>query len=511
MGARAEVAGPRRESVRVGTLFLAVARAARFSLGFVAMLVIAQAFGTGREADAFFVARVIPILFIDWAGNILKVGFIPTRAEVAARDGEAAARVVSQQFALYAAVLFGGLTIVCAVGAPLVVRVVGIGVDAETHALGTVMLRVLSPAVLLGGLFLVTETLLNAGSHFSTPARARVVGRAVVIVVLFALAGPLGPQAMPLAFLAGAFAQLLLAGRPALDVWRGAARALRPLHPGMRLVASLLVPALIWMLLDQLKFVVDQMFASRLATGQLSALNYAFQIIQVTVSVSAGAYLTALFPALSDLMAGKGDVSPRATAAGGRILFLGVFASLVFVAAAEPLCRLALERGAFTAGATRDTAGALAFYAPSVVLISINMLLKVLLFLRRRVGPILWLGVAELLFNVALNAALVGIMGIRGLALATSVTTLLVTLGLPAYLARHGLLAPRSLVSAALRLVPGALAAFWIVRLITMLGAGASWLLAAAALGGGVLLGGAAYLVSARLLGAWPSRTREAR
>jgi peptidoglycan biosynthesis protein MviN/MurJ (putative lipid II flippase) len=169
-----------------------------------------------------------------------------------------------------------------------------------------------------------------------------------------------------------------------------------------------------------------------------------------------------------------------------------------------------LERGAFDRQATQDTAGALAFYAPSVVLISFNMLLKILLFLRRRTGPILLLGLAELSFNVALNAALVGSMGIRGLALATSVTTLLVTLTLPVYLARAGLLHPRPLLDCALRLIPGTLAAFVVCWRVALLGLEAGWIGAAAALGAGLIAGAALHALGARYLGAWAPRRGEA-
>ena len=45
-----------------------------------------------------------------------------------------------------------------------------------------------------------------------------------------------------------------------------------------------------------------------------------------------------------------------------------------------PLVRVLLEHGAFDAAATGATAGALRFYAPSVLFISVNMLFKILLF-----------------------------------------------------------------------------------------------------------------------------------
>lgn len=459
MGTGSPVSAARRETVRFGALVLGVARAGRFTLGFLATLIIAHLFGARPEVDAFFVARILPLIFMDWAGNILKVGFIPTFAEVRARRGEEAASAVASQTAGWLALGFAAFTVICAAAAGPIVRILATGFDAHTHALAVDMLRWLSPSILASGLFLILETLLNANHHFSSPARGRVWGRLAVVLTLPVLSRFMGHSAMPAAFLIGSLAQLLGAGPAGYRTLRELRPRLGALLPGTREVMALLGPAAVWMLLDQLKFVVDQNFASRLAPGQLAALGYAFQIVQVSVAVTGGAYLTALFPRLADLMADGRSVAPAATRAGQRVLMLSALPAVYFMATRELLVSVVLQRGAFGASDTASTAGALFWYAPAVVFVAFNMLLKVLLFLRRRIGPILWLGAGELALNVILNALLIGPMGIAGLALATSATTLVVMLTLPAHLARDGLLMPAALRDTALRLLPGTAAA----------------------------------------------------
>lgn len=439
MGAGSTLTGLRREGVRFASIVLAVANAARFSLAFLASLVIARAFGTSAETEAFFVARILPLTFLDWAGNILKVGFIPTHARVRVASGAEHARRVSDQIAW---IVMGGMlavTLGAVVGAGGLVWLFAPGFDASARALAVDMLRWMAPFMMAGGMFLVTEMRLNAEQHFSAAARGRVTGRAVVVLAILLLSGPLGHMALPISFIAGVCVQLLTVGRPGVAVWRGVAFRLRPLLPGTRRILAVLLPAFLWMMLDQLKFVVDQNFASRLPEGELAALAYAYQVVQVAVSVSAGAFLTALFPTLSERIATDEDILGHVTRAARRVAWMGGLASVGLIVVAEPLVGLALERGAFTAGDTHRTAGALAYYAPAVLFVSINMLLKILLFLRGRVGPILVVGLTELVLNVILDAVLVGPLGIRGLALATSVTTLVVTIALPLHLTRQGL------------------------------------------------------------------------
>lgn len=501
MGARAPVAPPKRESVRFGTMVLAVARAGRFSLGFLASLLIARGFGASPETDAFFVARILPIIFMDWAGNILKVGFIPTHADVVAREGEAEGRRVALQFAMRILVAFVAIGVLAFVAAPWVVRALAPGFDAGTNAMGAAMLRWMAPSILASALFLVIETLQNAGHHFSTSARARVWGRGSVVVALLLLTGPLGADAMPVSFVIGTVVQLVALGPGGLDVWRGDRPPFRPLLPGTRAVLALLLPAALWMLLDQLKFVVDQNFASRLAEGKLAALGYAYGLIQVIVAVTGGAYLTALFPRLSDEMAGGRRLTDTVTRATARVLLLSGAFTAVLMAAAVPIVTVVLERGAFQKSATVDTADALLWYAPSVIFIAVNMLWKILLFLTRRTGPILLVGLFELVLNVALDWLLIEPMGVGGLALATSATTLVVMLVLPVHLARQGLLSLRPVVAVGLRSLPGMIAAGGLMLLATSLAGPGGGLRVAAVLGVGAALAAAATLGAARLTG----------
>jgi putative peptidoglycan lipid II flippase len=256
--------------------------------------------------------------------------------------------------------------------------------------------------------------------------------------------------------------------------------------PGTRAMMAILVPATTWMMLDQIKFVADQNFASRLPPGDLAALNYAFQIVQVVVSVTGGAYLTAVFPRLSDLVAAGNGVIDASTRATERVVVFAALPAALLLGGAAPVVTVLLERGAFGREATAGTSNALFWFAPGVLFISINMLLKTLLFLGKRSAPMLWVGLLELGLNVALNALLIGPMGIGGLALATSVTTLVVMVGLPFHLRRAGLLDPGAFFSVIARvLVPAvaaALAAWATARLVggrgfvlVGLGLGLSW------------------------------------
>jgi hypothetical protein len=107
-------------------------------------------------------------------------------------------------------------------------------------------------------------------------------------------------------------------------------------------------------------------------------------------------------------------------------------------------------------------------------------------------------------------------MGIRGLALATTVTTIVVMLALPAHLAREGVLAARRLVGEAARLLPGAVLGYLTVRASVAVGSdlllvhdvARSWVGLGLILAVAGLLGALAYAGGAMVMGTriWPAR-----
>jgi putative peptidoglycan lipid II flippase len=203
-------------------------------------------------------------------------------------------------------------------------------------------------------------------------------------------------------------------------------------HPGVRRVAWLMGPRTLGLAAGQLNFLVSTVLASGLPEGSLTAYNYAFQLSQIPVGVIGVSIAVALFPTLSqDAALGRiGEIRRQVATAVRVLVFVAVPLMAVMIVLRDPLTAVFYEYGAFSRSATERTASALLFFALGLGgHIVVHVLTRAFYAMQDTRTPVLW-AVVAVAINVPLMAALVGPMGVEGLALALSISAVLEVLGL---------------------------------------------------------------------------------
>jgi putative peptidoglycan lipid II flippase len=147
---------------------------------------------------------------------------------------------------------------------------------------------------------------------------------------------------------------------------------------------------------------------------------------------------TAAFPTLADQAARDDEAMPNTLARALRlILYLSLPAGAGLVLLAKPIVVVLLQRGAFDAASTDLTAQALTYYAIALFAHSgIEILSRGFYALGDTRTPV-GIAVGAMLVNLALTAALIGPLEVRGLALALSLATTLEFVALLVVLARR--------------------------------------------------------------------------
>jgi putative peptidoglycan lipid II flippase len=282
-------------------------------------------------------------------------------------------------------------------------------------------------------------------------------------------------------------------------------------HPGVRKVAWLMGPRMLGLAAGQINFIVSTVLASGLPEGSITALNYAFQLSQLPVGVLGVSVAVALFPTLSrDAALGRLPEIRRAVSGSLRVLiFLAAPLTAALIVLAEPITSVFFQYGLFGQRSAERTASVLAFFAIGLVgHIVVHVLNRSFYAMQDTRTPVTWavIGVAV---NVPLMLWLVGPMGVEGLALALSLTTLLEVGGLLFWLRRRiDSFEERDVLrSAARSAVAAAAAALLMLGGVTLAREWAPALLdnplsRLLALGGLTAAGGAIYLLVASALGA---------
>jgi putative peptidoglycan lipid II flippase len=329
-------------------------------------------FGAGPLTDAFVAAFRVPNLLRDlFAEGALSSAFVPTfTAEREHRGAQAAWTLANRVMTALLAVL-GILTVLTFLGAPGILRLYVSGFSAEKMTLAVTMTRILSPFLLFVALAAVAMGALNACGRFFLPALAPAFFNIAAIVGVVALVPVLHRSglepALSLAIgaLVGGALQFLIQ-LPAL--YREGFRFRPQLagnDPGLRRIASLMLPATLGLAATQINILVDTILASRLGDGPITYLQLAFRLMQLPIGLFGVAIATANLARVSrDAARGDRAALRDNLARALRVAaLLTLPATLGLLALREPIVRLLFQHGAFGPDDTAMTSAAVACYA----------------------------------------------------------------------------------------------------------------------------------------------------
>ena len=436
------------EGVARATGILALGNIISRVLGLMREIVLTNLFGASAAVDAFNVAVVVPKgLFDLLIGGHVNGAIIPVMSEIVSRQGRAELwRLVSVLVSMIIVVL-SLLMLGLQIGAPLVVNMVGSGLDAPTESLATSLLRLTSPALIFMGLFAILSSTLYTLHRFTWPAFATAVfnGTIVIIMLLFTP----GPEPRPVftgadliwtmhrpdgaitvaaaGWLLGSVAYMALQ-LPGLREAR-IRLTLNWHHPAIRKIALLYLPVMFSLVLDIL---VIRIFSYNLATrvmndGGVSIMNYATTLIQFPQGLVATAISIAILPMLS------WQAATFAESASNRLAFrntlglgLRLTITLILPAAvglfvlATPIVALIFEHGAFTIRDTSNTVDALRLYLIGLPFAAIDLLLVYAFYARQDTLTPALVGLLSLAIYMAVALLLAPTYGLFSLMIADS-------------------------------------------------------------------------------------------
>jgi putative peptidoglycan lipid II flippase len=319
------------------------------------------------------------------------------------------------------------------------VPVVAPGFDAPTTELTVRMTRIMLLSPVLIGIGAVVSGILNSYERFSIPALAPLAYNLCIIAAAIFLAPVWGVEGLAVGVAVGSLAHLAIQLPELGKVGQRYDLTIGLSHPGVRQVAWLMGPRMLGLAAGQVNFIASTVLASGLPQGSITALNYAFQLSQLPVGVLGVSVAVALFPSLSrDAALGRLPEIRRAVAGSLRVLiFLALPLTAALIVLAEPITSVFFQYGLFGERSAERTAAVLAFFAIGLVgHIVVHVLSRAFYAMQDTRTPVTWavIGVAV---NVPLMLWLVGPMGVEGLALALSISTLLEVGGLLVSLRRR--------------------------------------------------------------------------
>jgi putative peptidoglycan lipid II flippase len=440
-------------------------------LGLVRDQVTAFYFGAGPAADAFFVAFRIPNLLRRLlAEGALTPAFVPLFTGRLAREGKKSAERLFVGVWSLMTLVVGVVCVLGMVFAPEVVGLIAPGFkeNEELFRLTTLLTRVLFPYILLITLTALAMGVLNSLGRFNIPALGPVFLNICMILGAVIISPRLSSPILGLALgaLLGGAVQLTIQLPGLVRAGIGLGFTLKFKDPEIPRVLKLMAPAALGAAAYQISVFVNTQLASFLEEGSVSYLYYADRLVQFPLGVFSLALATAILPAMARERARGNDDEFRSLLERALKLqfFITVPAAAGLTVMAEPLVSLLFERGSFGALSSRETALALWGFSVGLPFLSGSSLAARAFYSLSDTGtPAKVAGVS---LGLGLILALILLFPLRhaGLALASSLASVINFVWLMALLKRRGILNPASFLKDALRSLVYALimaAALW--------------------------------------------------
>jgi len=335
-------------------------------LGLVRDILIANFFGSGMSADAFFVAFRIPNLLRRlFAEGSFSVAFIPVFTEYLQNKSKEDAFILARVVLTFLVCIVTVITILGIILSPLIVRVIapGFGGMGEKYALTVLLTRIMFPYIFLVSLLAFFMGILNSLKHFAAPAIAPIFLNLSMIVVLLFIIPSMRTPTVGLAFgvIVGGVIQMALQIPFLMSKGVSFAPKWNQRHPALKRIGMLMVPTIFGSAIYQINQLIGTLLASLLKEGSVSYLYYADRLVQFPLGVFAIAISTAVLPSLSR-EAAEGDIyrlKQTLSHALRLTMFITIPAMVGLIVLRQPIIRLLFQRGAFTSLTTIMTAQAL--------------------------------------------------------------------------------------------------------------------------------------------------------
>ncbi len=414
--------------------------------------IFAYFFGVSFVADAFNFAYTIPNLLRRLFGEgALGAAFIPIYQETGVQKGKKNQIDFAINVLSLLTLFLSFLSILGIVFAPLIIKIltvylpniaknlfsaqnIGSGFDKRTFLLTVKLTRILFPYLFFIGISSTLIAILNSHNKYFIPGlSSALLNISMIAVLFFANLFHLHNSTtlaiiLSIGVIIGGFLQVII-NFPLLKKIGYTIRFNFSLkeNKALKELWTKFLPGVWGIAVRQINLLVDKTLASMLITGSISALNYGNRIMELPLSIFGVAIGTAVIPHFSKNVASKNfdELNEKLSYAVSLIAFIMMPVTVLIFIEGKDYLQILFMRGAFDEKALLMSYNALLFYSLGLIFYAWNRVYTAVFYAMKNTKTPFIIATVTVFFNIGLNLYFMNIFNYKGLALATSVSSLL--------------------------------------------------------------------------------------
>lgn len=410
---------------RSGLLVMIITMVSRV-LGLVRATIIAYYFGASGATDAYFSAFKISNFFRQLLGEgALGSSFIPLYNEKIEIEGEEKGKEFIYSILNLIFVFSTIVTLLMIIFSQDIINLIVNGFPTETKILASQLLKIMSVYFIFISLSGMICAMLNNFKQFAIPASTSIFFNLAIILASMGFSKTFGISALAYGVVLGGAFQLLIVLPSFFKIVKGYSFKINWKDPYLKKIFILMCPMLVGIVARQVNTIVDQVFASYLQEGGVTALENATRLYLLPVGVFGVSISTVIFPVLSKAVARNDLKTAKNNIVKGLniLLFLIIPSTAVLTFYSTDVIRLTLSYGKFGEEAVKVTSEALLYYSLGLYFYTaIYLMTRAFYSVKNSSYPVRF-SIVSIIINIVLNFALIKPMAYRGLALSTSIAS----------------------------------------------------------------------------------------
>ena len=397
--------------------------------GFFRDIVLAQTFGAGEITDAYLTALNIPVVLFDGISAALGTTFIPIYFKIKSSKGQEEVNKFTSNILNIVILISLVFVLLGVIFAPYIVKIFAVGFKGDVFDLTVNYSKILIFSMVFIAINgLVSSYLVASGNVYISGAITIPFNIFVIIAIIFASVTE--SYVMVYGTLIAYIAQLLF--QLPLLIKKGYKHRLTVnlRDENIRQILFLVIPVFIGSYINQINAVVNRTLASTLDSGSITALNYANKLNMFAVGVIAVAISTIMYPILSKL-ASEGNkklFKINISKSINMIVIIMLPIMVVMTTFSKEIVKVLFEEGSFSSHDTYLTSTALFFYSIGILSYGLKELLAKSFYSLQDTKTPVRNATISVVINIVFSIILVNIMGIGGLALASSISATVTTM-----------------------------------------------------------------------------------
>lgn len=393
--------------------------------GFIRDIILAQGFGASLITDAYLTALNIPVVLFDGISASLGTTYIPMFFKIKEEKGNKSVDKFTSNILNIVILLSSVLIVISIIFTPYIVKIFAVGFKGEELALTVKFSRILIFSMIFIAVNGVVSSYLVANGKFYISGLVTIPFNIFCIFSII-IGSFTRSESMVVGTLIAYIAQLLFQLPFLFKTGYRHSLSVDIKDENIKQILYLIIPVFIGSYVNQINSVINRTLASTLDSGSITALNYANKLNIFAVGILVVSISTIMYPILSKLASEKNMIQFKNTLLKSinivTITMVPIMIGMMILS--TPIVKVLFEEGAFDTKDTYLTSTALFYYSIGIVGFGIRDIISRAFYSLQDTKTPVKNAIIAVFINIICSIIFVNILGIGGLALSASISSI---------------------------------------------------------------------------------------